>query len=706
MDLREAPLSTEAARGSLAPEPSPQEENVLRTASEHASILMVDDHPANLLALEAVLLPLGHNLVRATSGEEALKYLLSNDVAVILLDVQMPGMDGFETARLIKQRARTKHIPILFITAIHREGAHVFKGYSQGAVDYLLKPVDPDILRSKVSVFVDLYVKTAKVREQERLLREKERDNFEQKLERRFRTLTDLMPLCLWATRPDGKVYYCNRSWTEYSGLDGEEAMDLMGPTFVHADDVSRVRESWGAALASRKELEIEFRLRKADGTYRWHFGRAVPEEDEQGAVQGWVLSAMDIDDRKRVEETRLSLLNAEREAREQAEVANRAKDEFLATVSHELRTPLNAILGWARMLRSGMLDPKKLERALDTIVRNAQVQKELIEDILDVSRIVTGKLRIQLRRISCIQIVQAALDTVKPTADARGVQLASKIDPTADQATGDPDRLQQVVWNLLSNAIKFTPKGGTVTLTLERQDSQVELRVADTGRGISPAFLPHVFDRFRQEDGISTRTQGGLGLGLAIVRHLVELHGGSVSATSEGEGQGATFTVRLPLRVIQVEEREESWMATQANEVEETANAEAGVSLEGIRVLFVDDTPDARELFTELLSLHGALVTAVESAALAIEELGRSEFDVLVSDIGLPAEDGYSLMRRIRELPATQNGRIPAIAVTGFARAEDGKRALDAGFQNHLAKPVEPIELMSLVASLSGNIA
>ncbi len=677
-----------------------EKEGVRRGEVEAASILLVDDHPANLFALEAVLSPLGHELVRATSGEEALKHLLTRDFAVILLDVQMPGIDGFETARLIKQRPKTKDIPIIFITAIHRDGATIFKGYSQGAVDYLLKPVNPDILRSKVSVFVDLHLKSVKLRQQELLLRQKERETLEQRLERRFRALTDLMPACVWAVRPNGEAYYCNRTLAEYSGRPQSELLGLISGELVHPEDEPVVR---AAVAALRKEvpLELEFRLRRHDGVYRWHFGRAVPELNEQGQVEGWILTAMDAEDRKRAEEVRAALLESERQARAQAELANRAKDEFLATVSHELRTPLNAILGWARMLKSGMLTPEKFDRAVDTIVRNATVQKELIEDILDVSRIVSGKLRIQLRKVSCIQIAQAALDTVKPTADARGVELESNIDPTADEATGDPDRLQQVIWNLLSNAIKFTPRGGKVTLTLERQDSQVELRVTDTGRGISPSFLPHVFDRFRQEDGISTRTQGGLGLGLAIVRHLVELHGGVVSAFSEGEGKGATFTVRLPLRVIQVEQQREEWMRPGAK------TPPAGlrqVALEGVKVLFVDDTPDARELFTELLELHGAKVVAVESAAGALEEMGRGPFDVLVSDIGLPSEDGYALMRKVRALPPENGGRIPGIAVTGFARAEDGQRALQAGFQNHLSKPVEPGELMALVASLAGR--
>jgi len=522
----------------------------------------------------------------------------------------------------------------------------------------------------------------------------------EAKLEQRLRSLTDLMPLCLWVAQPDGKVYYTNEVWQSYSGLTPDQSTDL-GLTAVHPEDRERVRLGWRNAVQQGAHFEMEYRLRRrSDGVYRWHLGRAMPERDEQKRILSWIITATDIDDLKRVQQERSDLLEAERKARRESEVANRTKDEFLASVSHELRTPLNAILGWARMLRSGMIETPKVEHALEIIERNAQAQKELIEDILDVSRIINGKLRLQTRRISWPMIVSAALDTVRPAAEAKQIQLEPVFEEEELEAAGDPDRLQQVIWNLLSNAIKFTPSGGHVRVQLRLVEGEVEVQVSDNGRGISADFLPYVFNSFRQADSVSTRIHGGLGLGLTIVRHLVELHGGTVVAASPGEGLGATFTVRLPRRLIREDLPEPSWLVPE--------NIEAGKSLDirldGVRVLFVDDQPDARELVKELLELHGASVTVAETADEALQALRQRKIHVLLSDIGLPLVDGYELIRKVRELPADGGGRIPAVAVTGFARAEDSQRALSEGFQNHLSKPIEPMELVQLVATLSAG--
>src|SRR5712692_257755 len=523
----------------------------------------------------------------------------------------------------------------------------------------------------------------------------------EAKLEQRLRSLTDLMPLCLWVAQPDGKVYYTNEVWQSYSGLTPDQSTDL-GLTAVHPEDRERVRLGCRNAVQQGAHFEMEYRLRRrSDGVYRWHLGRAMPERDEQKRILSWIITATDIDDLKRVQQERSDLLEAERKARRESEVANRTKDEFLASVSHELRTPLNAILGWARMLRSGMIETPKVEHALEIIERNAQAQKELIEDILDVSRIINGKLRLQTRRISWPMIVSAALDTVRPAAEAKQIQLEPVFEEEELEAAGDPDRLQQVIWNLLSNAIKFTPSGGQVRVQLRLVEGEVEVQVSDNGRGISADFLPYVFNSFRQADSVSTRIHGGLGLGLTIVRHLVELHGGTVVAASPGEGLGATFTVRLPRRLIREDLPEPSWLVPE--------NIEAGKSLDirldGVRVLFVDDQPDARELVKELLELHGASVTVAETADEALQALRQRKIHVLLSDIGLPLVDGYELIRKVRELPVDCGGRIPAVAVTGFARAEDSQRALSEGFQNHLSKPIEPMELVQLVATLSAGI-
>ncbi len=669
---------------------------------KNVSILLVDDAPNNLVALEAILDPLGHKLVKAGSGEEALKHLLQGDFALILLDVQMPGIDGFETASLIKSHTRTASIPIIFITAISRDAAHVFKGYAHGAVDYMLKPFDPDILRSKVAVFVDLHVKAQKIRQQAAMLRQRDMELLERRGQERYRRLAESMPLLMWGARADGTFYYGNRAWVEFSGAPSDDLAGLFDPRFLHDEDLAHVDAVWRNSIRNGTPLELELRLRRAsDGVSLWHLVRAVPERDERGIVEGWIITAMDIDERRREAQMRAELLEREQHARAHAEAANRTKDEFLATVSHELRTPLNAILGWVHMLRAGMLDEARTARAIETIERNAHAQTQLVDDILDVSRIITGKLRLNLKPMQLRPVVQAAVETVKPAADAKGVALSCVFGSMADEEiAGDPGRIQQIIWNLVANAVKFTPRGGTVEVTVNRGGMQCDLTVSDSGAGISPDFLPFVFERFRQADSATTRNHGGLGLGLAIVRHLVELHGGTVRAMSTGLGNGASFTVTLPIRAADVDGREPDYFASQDIVPRRTPLPEA--RLDGLRVLFVDDDADARELLAELLVRSGATVIAAESAAEALTAVKEHSPDVLVSDIGLPNEDGYTLIKRIRALPASQGGRVPAIAVSGYARAEDRKRALAEGFQVHLAKPVEPSELVSLVASLA----
>lgn len=390
-------------------------------------------------------------------------------------------------------------------------------------------------------------------------------------------------------------------------------------------------------------------------------------------------------------------------EARQQAEDANRLKDEFLATLSHELRTPLNAILGWSQMLQTRNLGEAEAKKALSTIERNARSQNQLIDDILDVSRIITGKLRLDVQAVDLSNIITAAIDAARPAAEAKNIRLQMLLDPQAGPISGDPDRLQQIIWNLLSNAVKFTPKGGRVQVRLERVNSHVEIVVSDTGRGIEAEFLPHVFDRFRQSDGSMTRRHGGLGLGLAIVRQIVELHGGTVSATSDGAERGATFTVHLPLLPVR---REPESAAPRVHPATQTgALPGCPPELDGLRILLVDDEADSRDLLNLVIESCGAQVTAASSAAEAFELIKGERFDVLVSDIGMPDEDGFSLIKRIRQLPDEEGGNVPAIALTAYARAEDRVQALRAGFQMHIAKPVEPDELVVAAANLAGRM-
>ncbi|HYO64741.1 MAG TPA: ATP-binding protein, partial [Archangium sp.] len=391
------------------------------------------------------------------------------------------------------------------------------------------------------------------------------------------------------------------------------------------------------------------------------------------------------------------------RQERDRAEEANRAKDDFLATVSHELRTPLTAILGWTSILRTHSLTPEKQARALETVERSARAQAQLVDDLLDISRIIAGRMRLEMQPVKLAPVVEAALEAVRPVAAARNIQLEPRLEPGVGPVQGDAQRLQQVAWNLLTNAIKFTPDGGRVTARLRCVDKHVELQVTDSGKGIEPAFLPHVFEHLRQANGSSTGRHGGLGLGLAIVRHLVELHGGTVQAHSEGEGRGSTFTLRLPL----IAARQAEGASPSATSVLSDPSLAAYLpDLSGVRVLVVDDEQGSRELLRALLEERGAVVSSASSAAEALEQLQRAPPELLVSDIGMPDTDGYAFIRQVRALPPARGGQVPAAALTAYTRLEDRTRALSAGFHVYVPKPVDPLELVMALANLINRLA
>jgi PAS domain S-box-containing protein len=420
------------------------------------------------------------------------------------------------------------------------------------------------------------------------------------------------------------------------------------------------------------------------------------PVRDRHGEIVGASKIARDITHRREAEAERTRLLASERAARERAEAASRAKDELVATISHEIRSPVNAILGWAQMMRRTHLDADETARALEIIERNARAQVQLLEDLLDITRAITGKLRIAARPMDLQRSLDAALDSLRPAVEAKSITLDVHRESRKTIVTADGDRLQQVFWNLLSNAVKFTPKHGHVVVTVQRLNSHVEVKFQDSGIGIAPDFLPHLFERFEQADNTTARRHGGLGLGLAIARHLVELHGGSISATSPGTGQGATFSVVLPVRVIQ-EDVEEPAPATSIEALVMRA------AFEGLRILVVDDDLETRELLLRVLQARGADVKACASAAEALEAIQLWNPAVLISDIGMPEEDGYSLITKVRNLRSSHRS-VPAVALTAYARAEDRVRALAAGFQMHVPKPVELAELLLVVASLAGR--
>ncbi|WP_257449178.1 CHASE3 domain-containing protein [Archangium lipolyticum] len=684
--------------------------------------------------------------------------------------------------------------------------------------------------------------------------------------EARFRLLAETLPQLIWTSRTDGYTEYFNPRWYEYTGQTPEQALGQGWSQALHPEDVRHALESWKRAVATGEPYGIEYRLRRADGAYRWFIARGLPLRDAAGHITHWFGTCTDIDEQTRGAESLLflseasvalaasldhaatlqqvarltvpvladwcivdlkredggiervevthadptqapladqlrrypptgnehpsaramhsgrtvhlpemtresvarSASNAEhlritqehmkprslvaapllargrtlgvltfvttetsgrryeeedvllleevarraamaldnarlfslaQEERKHAEEANRLKDDFLATVSHELRTPLTAMLGWVKLLRSGRLPPDKHAKALETVDRNAQAQAQLIEDLLDVSRIITGKLRLETQPVHLAEVVQAAMESVRPAADAKEIRFQPELSEPEDLVMGDPGRLQQVVWNLLSNAVKFSPTGSRVRVLLRRVDSSVEVTVADEGPGVPADFLPHIFERFRQLEGGTTRRHGGLGLGLAIVRHLVELHGGTVHAESEGPGRGATFTVRLP-PVLPRQAAPDS-----AAPRKPVALPSVRPSLHPVlaqrRILVVDDEEDNREVLKMMLEEYGAHVLTAASAAEALRAVREHGPELLISDIGMPGEDGYQLITQVRALPAEEGGGVPAVALTAYARVEDRARALTAGFNMHVAKPVEPSELLTLLSNL-----
>jgi PAS domain S-box-containing protein len=465
------------------------------------------------------------------------------------------------------------------------------------------------------------------------------------------------------------------------------------------ASQESAVSKLFFSMIAAKEELRgLEVIFHRRDGQ-RFDLllsaGRVLDLKDR---VLGYVLTLIDITERKRAEAEREQLLAREHAARTQAEEAGRMKDEFLATISHELRTPLNAMFGWTRLLRAGNLDQQAAAQAIEVIDRNARAQAQLIDDLLDISRIITGRMRLDVQTLDPIPLIEVALESVRPAADAKGVRLQPILDPQAGPISGDANRIQQVVWNLLSNAIKFTPKGGRVQVRLERVNSHVEMTVSDTGQGIRSEFLPYVFDRFRQADSSNTRSSMGLGLGLAIVRQLIELHGGAVCVESEGEGKGSTFTVKLPVIAVRDQKTEKD---NNGSGVARPEPIEALPSLNGVRVLIVDDKADARDLLIHVFKPCGAQVKTAASADEGLIDVKDWRPDVIISDIEMPGTDGYSFMQQVRAWEGEHGGWTPAIALTAYARRSDRLRTLSAGFQMHVTKPVEPNELVTVVASL-----
>ena len=509
--------------------------------------------------------------------------------------------------------------------------------------------------------------------------------------EEQYRRIVETANEGIWLIDPQARTTYVNSQMAQMLGYSVEQMLGCSYFEFIYESDRAAAEHRIEQRKQGFKD-QSEFRLRRRDGSLIWIFSCTSPIFDDNGKFSGVLAMVTDVSDRKRVELEQEQLLEREQAARVQAETANRMKDEFLAVLSHELRSPLNPILGWAKLLRSRKLNESTTARALETIERNALVQSELIEDLLDVSGIIQGKLSLNISSVNLASTIESAIETVRLAAEAKSIQLYLKIDSTVGMVKGDSNRLQQALWNLLSNAVKFTPNGGRVEVRLEYNDTHAQIQVSDTGKGIHPDFLPYVFDYFRQENSTTTRQFGGLGLGLAIVHHLIELHGGSVKAESPGEGLGTTLTVTLPL------------MHSDTLPPNENEALEDPPNLDGVRILVVDDEADTLDLLVFILEKYGVKVRAVTSSAEVLEMLAQWQPDLLLSDIGMPEIDGYMLIRQIRSLPPEQGGEIPAIALTAYAGETNQQQILQAGFTRHITKPVEPAKLAVAIASVVGR--
>jgi PAS domain S-box-containing protein len=637
---------------------------------EQTTILNVDDYEPGRYQRSRILRSAGFVVLEAGSGREALDITRAARPHILVLDVNLPDMSGLDVCRAIKSDPDLDHTLVLHLSASSVTPQNKIEGLAGGADSYLAEPIDPEELIANVQALLRL-------------------KRAEEQLRRTNVTLQAIVtssPLAIIAVDLGGLVRQWNAAaermfgWTEAEVVGRRIAVV---PAGEEAAFDGRLRRAAAGEVASG----FEARPVRRDGSEIDVSISLAPLRGEHRRIDGVLAIVEEITGRKRIEREVARLY-------QEAQEANRTKDEFLATLSHELRTPLNAILGWVRLLRSGELPEARRAHAVEVIERNTVAQVRLIEDILDVSRIVSGKLRLRSEPVDLAHAIETAADAIRPSAELAGVSLHVSIDGSAPSFTtiGDPQRLQQVVMNLLSNAVKFTPSGGRVDVQLRRVQERIEVVVHDTGVGIDPALLPFVFERFRQGDSSTARAHGGLGLGLAIARHLVEAHGGRVSASSAGAGQGSTFTLTLPLVPV---------AAVQGHAVAD--DLAAPVSLQALRVLIVEDDADSRALMEAVLAARGAVVHAAPSTAQALQVLERHALDIIVADIGLPHADGFTLLQRVREIPALAH--LPAVAVTGFASEEDRLRVTAAGYAAHVPKPFDPEALVRTIARVAQRV-
>lgn len=671
--------------------------------SSPVDVLIVDDRMDGLIALEAVLNLPNINLVRAQSGKEALALMEQYDFAVILLDVQMPGMDGFEVARRIRDFEQYRNTPIIFVTAINKDDRHIYRGYEVGAVDYIFKPFEPQILRSKVSILVDLYLKSRQLQEQNEVIRESERQTrylqltqLEMETLKRYRNLADAIPNMIWKSRVDGTLDYFNKVWTDYTGLSQEQSMGSGWQEAIDPQDLRQFLKAWMESMNNGKPFEIECRIRRADGENRWHWVRAVPELNGSEKVIGWIGTCVDIHDRKMAERELI-------EAQRMAVSANLAKTQFLANMSHEIRTPLGAMLGFAELLMNPNLTYEERVQNVNTISRSGEQLLKIIDEILDISKVEAGHLEVEHIDVDLGSLLKDLKNLLAIKSQAKGIGLDFRLESKVpEHIISDPTRLRQILLNMLSNAIKFTERGkvslkASWTEGTENRAPCLQFRVSDTGVGIDQEQAEKLFQPFVQVDSSTTRRFGGTGLGLALSRKLAMALGGTVRLEKSHAGIGSTFLIEVVAEPVSGSKFIEKIADPVGEEVVVTKNNDTH-ALEGIKVLLVEDAPINQILISRFLTGAGAEVELAENGAEGMKKALAGDFGVVLMDIQMPEMDGYEATSKLRERGYAR----PIIALTAHALKEDRDRCFKAGCSDHLTKPIDRTKLIAQISSLA----
>ncbi len=667
------------------------------SGDDTVEILIVDDRPDGLLALEALLsVEKNYHLVQAKSGPEAIRLVEHHDFGMILLDVQMPEMDGFETAKRIRANPQFSKIPIIFVTAINIDERYIHRGYQSGAVDYIFKPFDPMILRSKVAVFADLHLQKRKVRNQAEVLAQKEASehreyvqNVELENLRRYRNLADAIPHIVWRASSDGTLEYYNQLWCVYTGMNLEESMGVGWQKAFHPTDLKHLLSRWMKGIQTGENFDLECRLRRYDGIYRWHWIQAVAEKNPSAETIAWLGTCTDIQDRKNSEKKLI-------EAQKSAEAASQAKTQFLANMSHEIRTPLSAIMGFTELMLEPQVSNEEKTENLLVVQRNSQQLLKIVDEILDISKVEAGRLEIEKVETDLIDLLSNVQSLLRVTAEGKGIVLSLQVrDKIPDRVWTDANRLRQILINIIGNAVKFTHEGSVQVYASYGMDangaSQLQVRVKDTGIGLDAETTTKLFTPFLQADSSTTRMYGGTGLGLALSRNLARAMGGDIWLEHTEIGKGSTFTIEINAEPTDNAE----WV--KAEDFFPSSSGNAGFSpvpkkdLEGAKILLVEDAEDNQMLISHFLSRAGAEIDTAANGEDGVDMALKNDYAVVLMDIQMPRLDGYQATTKLRQA----GYKKPIIALTAHALREERDKAMRIGCNGHLTKPINRGELI-----------